>query len=273
MALTPPFRGAIPDWLNPNIDGHPYWKPPEIPMKYFGREYLDGASAVYAFAPEHLRHNLTVADEDLRLLGVPTIHDREQALQHIEHVHRADHEVVLERTPEFMAWNKWNGALNEVWGAFIYPLHNGDFTAFGDPDRAGRPPEWIHPLNWMELKPDPRIPSKFSGDGQVFWNVRIVKTIEILAIDKKMGEQTQQDQENRNKCPAPSRRKPAGLDYRASDTPLAHEMKRMVEAREAKNPTDAARILARQAKGAGQEGSKVSRLLGLYAVLFRAEQD
>lgn len=71
----------------------------------------------------------------------------------------------------------------------------------------------------------------------------------------------------------PSRRKLSGLDYRALDTQLAHEMRRMVEAREARNPTDAARALARQAVGAGKDSSKVARLLARYAVLFRTERD
>lgn len=75
-----------------------------------------------------------------------------------------------------------------------------------------------------------------------------------------------------NKAPS-SRRKPSGLDYRALDTPFAHEMKRMVAAGEARNPTDAARALARQAAGAGKESSKVTRLLARYAVLFSPEQD
>jgi hypothetical protein len=63
------------------------------------------------------------------------------------------------------------------------------------------------------------------------------------------------------------RREPARLDYRQADRPLIDQMRDMIMAGEARNPTDAARALAHQAVGNGTEASKVSRLVMRYTEL------
>lgn len=56
------------------------------------------------------------------------------------------------------------------------------------------------------------------------------------------------------------RQDPARLDFREADRPLIAEMHSMILAGRARNPTDAARALARRALGSGKEASKVTRL-------------
>jgi len=73
--------------------------------------------------------------------------------------------------------------------------------------------------------------------------------------------------------PAKSNRKPQGLDYRQQDQPIMEKMREMIERGEAKNPTDAARALAKEAAGSGTEESKVKRLITRHSVVFRAERD
>jgi hypothetical protein len=63
------------------------------------------------------------------------------------------------------------------------------------------------------------------------------------------------------------RREPARLDYRETDKPLIAEMRAMILAETARNPTDAARALARRALGSGDEASKVARLAKRYREL------
>lgn len=183
MALTFPFRGPIPDWLDPETAGHRYWRPAEIPVKLAGRDLLDGASAVYAFAPEHLRQGLKIAHEELRQLGIPPTHDRKQTLEWVGYLHREDHEADLERTPEFQNWLAWVRILNDIWLSFIPLLLDGRLTAFGDPDRPGSYPHWIHPRTWLALEADTGLgmEGRFSGHGLVFWNVRVVRTVEVMA--------------------------------------------------------------------------------------------
>lgn len=204
MAMTFPFRGLIPDWLNPDTDGHRYWKPAEIPVKFSGRDFLDGASAVYAFAPEDLRQKLRVADEGLRLLGVPTIHDRKKTLEYIEHSHREGHEIIPDKTPEFGVWKTWDNVLKEIWNSFNWPLHNGQFVAFGDLNLPGSHSSWIHPLAWMELKPDLHVPGKFSAESFTFWNVRIVNTLEIIAREEAQRNPTKRIKEHTDRRQPPS---------------------------------------------------------------------
>ena len=179
-AIAMTFRGPIPAWLDPETAGHRYWKPPEIPVKLAGHALLDGASAIYAFAPEHLRRDLEAADEALRLLGVPTDPHRRQTLQWIEHLHRENQEVISKQTLEFQAWCRWKIALNIIPAHIVPPLMDGRLRAFGDPDRPGSHPHWIDPRTWLALEADPAMPGKFAGHGLVFWNVRLVDPLSFV---------------------------------------------------------------------------------------------
>jgi hypothetical protein len=60
------------------------------------------------------------------------------------------------------------------------------------------------------------------------------------------------------------RREPSRLDWREANKPLITEMHTMILKKEARNPTDAARALARRASGNGTEASKVTRLAAAY---------
>lgn len=66
-------------------------------------------------------------------------------------------------------------------------------------------------------------------------------------------------------APPFKRRLVRGVDYTEADGPLVKKMREMVESGTARNPTDAARALARQASGSATEPSKVARLLKRYA--------
>lgn len=60
------------------------------------------------------------------------------------------------------------------------------------------------------------------------------------------------------------RQEPARLDYREADKPFIAEMHAMILDGKARNPTDAARAVARRAPGDGNEASKVTRLATAY---------
>lgn len=61
-----------------------------------------------------------------------------------------------------------------------------------------------------------------------------------------------------------AKRKSPGRDYREQDRPLVAKMREMIRRGEARNATDAARQLAKDAPGAGSERSKVTRLVLHY---------
>src|SRR5262249_33344353 len=69
------------------------------------------------------------------------------------------------------------------------------------------------------------------------------------------------------------RRRPAGLNFAASDAPLVREMKRMIDEREARGPWDAALSMVGRALGPGNAESKAKRLCGRYSDMFGAEHD
>ncbi len=200
MAMTFPFRGPIPDWLNPGTAGHPFWRPAETPVQFVGRGLLDGASATYVFAPERLRRDLEVAWEELRPLGVSPVSDHRQALEQIEHIHRNCQDVIAKNTPEYRAFCKWKSALNIIKAWNIYgAFQDGRLSGFGDPDQMGSHPHWIHPLAWMAIDPDPAVQGKFSGHGLVFWNVRVVNTLEVIAVDEARENSLKEAQEAKAK--------------------------------------------------------------------------
>lgn len=196
MSMTFPFRGPIPSWLNPDTDGRPYWKPPEIPMPIVGRDLLEGASATYVFAPESQQSDLVAATKELCLLDVPLDPNHKQTVQWIEHIHRDAQDTNPKQTPEYKSWVKWKTALNviDAWGVFN-ALQDGRLSGFGDSGQPGSPPHWIHPSAWLELEPESRTPAKFSGGGLVFWNVRLVRTHEVITRSEAQEFRIQVDQE------------------------------------------------------------------------------
>jgi hypothetical protein len=68
-----------------------------------------------------------------------------------------------------------------------------------------------------------------------------------------------------------SRKEPDRLNWGELDKPLLAEMHRMILGGSARNPTDAARAVARRAAGAGKESSKVTRLAASYIRLHRSD--
>jgi hypothetical protein len=69
-------------------------------------------------------------------------------------------------------------------------------------------------------------------------------------------------------APRKIRRQPPRRDFREVDKPLIAKMRTMILDGTARNPTDAARALARQASGDGKEASKVTRLAAGYIKLY-----
>ena len=69
---------------------------------------------------------------------------------------------------------------------------------------------------------------------------------------------------------ASRKRKHTGRDWRTGDAPLVQEMRRMIDAKEATSATDAARAVVGRAKGDGQPGSKVARLVTRYGEAYPA---
>lgn len=270
MAMTFSFRGPIPDWLNPETAGHRFLWPPEVPVPTAGRELLDGASATYAYASDNLKHDLEVATETMRALGVPVLKDRKQIIEIIEWIGRDKPYANPERTPAFKSWLKWKKVLDDIQFSIVpLILQDGSLRLFGELNLPGSHPLWIDPLTWTGLDPDPEMPGRFTGCGLVFWKVRLISVSEVDAMCK-----AHQTTATAAQIPShTSRRIPQGLDYAASDAPLVQEMRRGIEIGKFRNPTDAARALASQAKGDGQESSKVSRLLGRYSAAFRTEQN
>lgn len=69
------------------------------------------------------------------------------------------------------------------------------------------------------------------------------------------------------------RKRPQGLDYASADEPLLREALAGITSRTYRNATDAARALANRAVGAGNEESKMKRLLSRIQSRSGAEQD
>ncbi len=249
------FRGPIPDWLDPETAGYRFWRPPEVPVQVAGQGLLDGASAIYVFAPDHLRHDLEVTAEELHRYGIPLNPDRKQTLDWIEYMHREDPDVVPNRTPEFQVWCKWKVALDVIPAHVLSMLLDGRLRAFGEPDRPGSQPHWIDPRTWLALEADPGMQGRFTGRDLVFWNVRLVDTLAVLAQDKEQDSQIPATQSN-NRAPA--------FNYRGLDALLVREMHQLVVNSAARGKMEAASMLVHRAIGKGSEASKIKRLVALY---------
>ena len=68
-------------------------------------------------------------------------------------------------------------------------------------------------------------------------------------------------------------RKATGLDYSRDDQPILERMREGICAGIYRNPTDAARALAKDAKGSTKKSSVVTRLITRYGKVFRTERD
>ena len=129
------FSGPVPEWLSPEHLGLPF------------------ASAKWDFGKDELFRVDEIANRGASQDGFRTL----SPLTYVGVEH-----------------------LTSRWGReplllfLVASLQRGDAIAFGDPERAGTPPEWIATRLWQDLAPDAANDRLFSGGGSTFWNVRVV---------------------------------------------------------------------------------------------------
>ena len=210
------LRGRTPEWID-SLTGHSHDVPArDVVFTAWETDPFRYASAIAAYAPEHQKQELLECMRELQRLHVLQDADGRKALQMLHHqywqnrtaqegrdriaaeergetfVHDETPPPDFAKSSEMDAWRSWATAWARI---RTYPiigdLAAGTLVAFGERDHAGAELEWIARSAWRHLEADRTTLGRFVGGVNIFWNVRVLRLADVLAMQPKVQQPKQ----------------------------------------------------------------------------------